>query len=260
MNLGIETIDIDVQCPTHGAQKVTRIKSFDGAPFSTKHDPQCPVCRSEAKQAQEAKQRAEERLQRIQRLVERSCIPFRYANTSFADYRTALAGQAHATAVCSRYVETIANKNYPGWLVLTGRPGTGKTMLLSCMARAMAEHLVASRYVTQSAMGREFRGSYQRDAERTEADLFDHFTTVPLLLVDELGAGSTEHTDRLLFEVLDERYANEMPTVIATNHPRAALESVLGERLHDRLREEAAFVAFDWESGRQPAGLRKRAA
>ncbi len=60
--------------------------------------------------------------------------------------------------------------------------------------------------------------------------------------------------------MLDERYGNKLPAVIATNHPKASLEGVLGERLFDRMREEATFVAFDWESARKPAGLRKKAA
>lgn len=133
-------------------------------------------------------------------------------------------------------------------------------MLMSCMAKALAEQFIRSDYATQATMGREFRASYQRDAARSEAQLFDHFSSVPVLLLDELGAGSTEHTDRLLFEVLDERYGNKLPAVISTNHPKAALESVLGERLFDRMREEATFVAFDWQSARKPAGLRENAA
>lgn len=133
-------------------------------------------------------------------------------------------------------------------------------MLMGCMTRALAAQMVPSRYATQSAMGREFRATYQRDADCSETAVFAKFGNTRVLLLDELGAGSTEHTDRLLFEVLDERYANRRPTVIATNHPRDHLRDVLGERLFDRLKEEATFVAFDWESARKPAGLRRDAA
>jgi DNA replication protein DnaC len=166
--------------------------------------------------------------------------------------------QKRVLELSQRYVNGIASKSYPGWLVLSGRPGTGKTMLLSCMAVALANAQVRSHYTTQAAMGREFRATYQRGAERSEAELFDHYARVPLLLLDELGAGSTEHTDRLVFEVLDARYADNLPVVIATNHPRSALQDVVGERLFDRLTEEATFLAFDWESNRKPAGLRNK--
>lgn len=126
------------------------------------------------------------------------------------------------------------------------------------MAKDLAARHIRSHYITQAAMGREFRATYQRNAERSEAKLFEHYTQVPVLLLDEVGAGSTEHTDRLVFEVLDARYADKMPVVIATNHPRSALTDIVGERLFDRLTEEATFLAFDWESSRKPAGLRKK--
>jgi len=32
----------------------------------------------------------------------------------------------------------------------------------------------------------------------------------------------------------------------------------MGERLFDRLREAATFLAFDWESARKPAGQRSK--
>lgn len=260
MNFGIEMMELDVSCPTHGLQTVQRIKAIDGTPFPTKHTPECPACAAEQSAFLAQQRLASEKAERVDRLIEMAHIPLRYRGISFEDYVTTLPGQQRAGGACQRYVASIANKGTPGWLVLTGRPGTGKTMLLSCMAKALAERFVRSEYATQAAMGREFRATYQRDATRTEAALFDHLANVPVLLLDELGAGSTEHTDRLLFEVLDERYANKLPAVIATNHPRAALESVIGERLFDRLKEEATFLAFDWESSRKPAGLRSVAA
>jgi DNA replication protein DnaC len=253
-------IEIDVHCPIPGAQKVSRIKSFDGVPFCSKHDPKCPVCAEERMREADERRREAQRQAQIDFLKNAARIPHRYRNACFADYITTLPGQKRAVNFCQRYVECAGMKGEPGWGALTGLPGTGKTMLLATMVSALAEQFIRSQYVTQAAMGREFRASYQRGAERSEAQLFDHFSTVPVLFLDELGAGSTEHTDRILFEVLDERYANKLPVVVATNHPMSALESVLGERLFDRMREEATFIAFDWQSARSPAGLRKKAA
>lgn len=257
MNIDIQMVELEVQCEVHGQQVVKRIKSIDGDQFNFDHKAECPVCSAERLAAREHEQEERRRLERVQSLIHAARLPLRHEGVTFADYKTASQAQARALELCQRYV---ASKDYPGWLVLSGRPGTGKTMLLACMAVELANRYIPSHYTTQAAMGREFRATYQRGAECSETELFDHYARTPLLLLDELGASSTEHTDRLVFEILDTRYANNLPVVIATNHPRAALQNVVGERLFDRLTEEATFLAFDWESNRKPAGLRNRRA
>ncbi|HUB91109.1 MAG TPA: ATP-binding protein [Dyella sp.] len=258
MNIDIQHTDLQVQCEVHGNQIVQRIKSIDGLEFNFDHTPECPACCIEQNAAKEREQDERRKLERVQHLITAAQPPRRHEGTTFDDYTTTSSAQKRILEICRRYTNNIASQGYPGWLALSGRPGTGKTMLLSCIAVDLAKNHVRSRYTTQAAMGREFRATYQRGAERSETSLFDYYAQIPLLLLDELGASSTEHTDRLVFEVLDTRYANNLPVVIATNHPRAALQEVVGERLFDRLTEEATFLAFDWESNRKPAGLRNK--
>jgi DNA replication protein DnaC len=258
MNIGMQMVELPVQCEAHGSQTVKRIKSLDGVEFNFDREPECPACCAERSAAKNREEEERRRQEILQGYISAARLPLRYQATSFHDYRTEQQAQKRILELCQRYVGSIASTGHPGWLVLSGRPGTGKTMLMCCMAVDLAGSSVRSHYTTQAAMGREFRATYQRSAERSEAELFDHYANVPLLLLDELGAGSTEHTDRLVFEVLDARYADNLPVVIATNHPRGALQEVVGERLFDRLTEEATFLAFDWESSRKPAGLRTR--
>jgi DNA replication protein DnaC len=258
MNLDIQMEELTVECELHGIQTVKRIKRIDKDEFHFDHKPQCPTCCDERIAAQNRAIEEERKKDRLQRLIRMAGLPVRYETITFADYLTELPAQKRILDLCRRFTGSIASRDYPGWLVLSGRPGTGKSMLLSCMATELGSAGIRSQYITQAAMGREFRASYQRDAERSESGLFDHFAQAPVLLLDELGAGSTEHTDRLVFEVLDTRYANKLPVVIATNHPRSALPNIIGERLFDRLTEEATFLAFDWESHRTPAGLRNK--
>jgi DNA replication protein DnaC len=256
----IEWSEITVPCSTHGEQIVKRIVALGGKAFNQPDTPRCPVCTKEKAHAEQARNRQEEEAERVDRLVKASRIPLNYANYGFDDYTTDTAAQQRALDLCRRYATSITERKSSGWLVLTGRPGTGKTMLLGCMARTLAGAHIATRYVTQAAMGREFRATYQRNAEICEAALFDQYVEIPVLLLDELAVFSTEGTDRVLFELLDTRYSNGRPTVLVTNHPRNRLEDVLGERLYDRLREAATFLAFDWESARKPAGQRNKTA
>jgi DNA replication protein DnaC len=250
--------DVEVPCDKHGTQTARRMTVFNGKPHQQPGKLCCPICVKEKDQARQDEERAQRAAEHAERIVTASRIPLNYANFRFDDYRADTAPQQRNRDLCARYVASLAERKAPGWLVLTGRPGTGKTMLLGCMVRALAGARIVSRYTTQAAMGREFRATYQRNAEISEAELFDRYAEVPVLMLDELAVFSTEGTDRVLFELLDNRYANGRPTVIATNHPRDRLEDVLGERLFDRLREAATFLGFDWESARKPAGQRNK--
>lgn len=256
--LDIEWIEVTVPCETHGEQIVKRIATFDGKPFSYPYVPRCPICATEQQAAKAADQSERIAAERISSIICSAKLPLRYTEFTFDDYTATTAAQKRVLELCRRYATSLAEGKDPGWLVLTGLPGTGKTMLMSCLVNAVAHANIRSRYTSQAAMGREFRATYQRNSETSEAALFDHYTRVPVLLIDELAAASTEGTDRVLFEVLDQRYGDGRPTVLATNHPRNRLEDVLGERLFDRLREAATFLAFDWESARKPAGTRSR--
>lgn len=254
----IEWTEVTVPCDTHGKQTVKRIAMFGGKPFKQPDTPSCPVCADERLHAERVAERAKKEAERVSSIVRSAKLPLRYTDFTFDDYTATTSAQHRALDLCKRYAASLAEGKEPGWLVLTGLPGTGKTMLMGCMVNALAAAHVRSRYITQAAMGREFRATYQRNTEISEAQLFDQYAQVPVLLLDELAAASTEGTDRVLFELLDTRYGDGRPTVIATNHPRNRLEDVLGERLFDRLREAATFLAFDWESARKPAGQRSK--
>lgn len=252
----IEWTEIEVSCEKHGMQNIKRISACGGKPFKQPGEPACPICAEERILAKRSERRAQEAAKRVQSLALAAKLPQRYNAFTFGDYTVSTSAQQRVLELCRRYAASLSERKAPGWLVLTGLPGTGKTMLLACMVNALAQAGIATRYATQAAMGREFRATYQRNSEISESVLFDRYTQAPVLLLDELAAASTEGTDRVLFDVLDQRYGDGRPTVIATNHPRARLPDVLGERLFDRLREAATFIALDWESARKPPGQR----
>jgi len=247
----MEMIDVSVHCDTHGAQTVKRIRSIDGEVFAMSRDPECPACNKERIEREKLKRREAELEEHRAHLLHAARIPRRYENVTFADFITAQPNQARALEIVQKYVEAVASRNHGGdWLVLSGLPGTGKTLLESALCRHLAERGTSVFYTTQSDMARDFRRSYQRDAERSEPELFDLLSTKSVLVIDEIGASTSEHIERLLFEICDARYSDRRPTVFATNHPRKDLAAVIGERLYDRMCEVATFVSFDWPSAR----------
>lgn len=220
----------------------------------------CPICDREKKErAQAEKVRAEklERERRVQGILYHSGIPARFTNKDFAGYEAKHPGQSTALKSCKAFASRWADVSAKGTsLVLTGGPGTGKTHLACAIGCAIAESNLASTvFVTVSEMLRTIKATYHRESERTEAEAIAIFAHNPdLLIVDEIGVQvGSDHEKLLLFEVLNARYANMMPTILISNLSAGDLEAYLGHRVMDRFRECGTVIAFDWASHRGTA-------
>ena len=54
-----------------------------------------------------------------------------------------------------------------------------------------------------------------------------------------------------VFDVINGRYEEELPTVIISNLDVAGVKEIIGDRCIDRLRQDGGkVIAFDWESQR----------
>jgi DNA replication protein DnaC len=75
--------------------------------------------------------------------------------------------------------------------------------------------------------------------------------SVGLLVMDEVGVQyGTDAEKVLLFDVINRRYQDVMPTILLTNLDKAGLREYLGDRAFDRIRENGLLVPFVWESHR----------
>ena len=100
---------------------------------------------------------------------------------------------------------------------------------------------------------REIRATWRRESQETEEAAIDRFANAGLLLLDEVGVGFGSDAELTqLYDVLDVRYQRCLPTALASNLGPAELRAALGERLFDRLRENAEVLVCDWPSHRGP--------
>jgi len=246
--------EVDADCPKHGPYRAKR--------FALPHlglppiGPGCPICAAEVqtKMAADRTAAAESARAAAVRAAQRDAhIPARFADRTLDSYLATTAAQQRALGIAQRYVETWADQCARGGsLVLTGAPGTGKTHIACAIGSAVIERYVASvRYQTVLSAMRSIKSTYNRDSEITEQDAMRAMLTPDLLLLDEVGVQfGTEHEKTLLFEILNERYANCRPVVLISNLDAGALEGFLGQRLMDRYRECGVVLAFDWSSHR----------
>lgn len=248
------------RCDRHNVDFVCDITLFAGREIESL----CPACQDALEQAETERERARQRVEfeqaqkrsesrlRKQRLAG-SQIPEKYLSRSFANYRAEGEGQQRALEACQRFVARFPElQRSGGGLIMTGRPGTGKTHLACAAGNALLAQGHSVVFLTVARMIRKIRETYRRDSALTEQQVLDALVAVDLLLLDEVGVQrGTESEEQLLFEVLNERNALFAPTVLISNLTAAEIKTFIGERALDRLREGGSkLIVFDWDSYR----------
>lgn len=235
-------------CPEHGAY--TAVNIIRGI-WS-----KCPVCEVERRAAAEAEDAARQRRiadEQHRALLASAAIPQRFIGRTFDNFATPTERHAHALTVCRDYAESFAEQRRKGaGLILAGLPGTGKSHLAAALLQRTLSASVA--YTTCLDMIRAVRDTWRRDSERSETQVLNHLERLDLLVIDEVGMQyGTDGEQTILFDVLDRRYRDMMPTIFLTNQDVKGMQQYIGERTFDRLREVSKWVTFDWPSHRPTA-------
>jgi DNA replication protein DnaC len=124
-------------------------------------------------------------------------------------------------------------------LFLCGKSGTGKTHLAVCLAKDGAT------YRRLPDIFREVR--LDMDSEQR---VIDHYGSVKLLVIDEVGRQKFSPFEmNLFFEIIDKRWNNILPTTLITNLDEKEFSAEYGTAIVDRLRP--LKVPFNWESSRE---------
>lgn len=136
-------------------------------------------------------------------------------------------------------------------LVLLGPPGLGKTLALTAIINEVCRQGMNGAYRVWPDVLATIKAGFAgpRDDERREA--VNELREIRFLALDELGirAGS-EFDHAQLFELIDHRYRERLPTLVAANVTAAEFPQVVGERIADRLRETCATLTLAGTSQR----------
>jgi DNA replication protein DnaC len=139
-------------------------------------------------------------------------------------------------------------------LAVVGRRGLGKTQVLSVAVWQAIERGASGRLVTALALVRDLKRRFS-DGVDAEGDWLLEWRGPRLLCIDEIGelvAG--DHSRAMLVALIDERYRECRPTIVAGNIEVAALADVLGASVASRCSEGGGAVVFDgWASFRTAA-------
>jgi DNA replication protein DnaC len=215
----------------------------------------CPKCSEEEnrKREKEEEQKERERLDRIQEAhLTKAGIAPRYHNVKLGDFDRSTEKKEKAYKKCEKFCEDIFNGDSTGSLILTGKVGTGKTMICQGMLNALVPQK-SCRMVKLIDLIRMIKDTWRKDSETSELQMLEYFSSIDLLIIDEVGMQFGSETESLfIFDVIDGRYQNMLPTVIISNLNIDGVKQILGERVIDRLRDGGGqLLAFDWDSARK---------
>jgi len=228
-------------CPEHGEYQALQ------TPVGMSDCPRCNAQRQhEALLRQEAL--ASERA-----LLRRAAIPERFSDRRIDTFNA----KNQRAEVAQRLVRDYANgfgeaRRTGRGMILCGGVGTGKTHLAIGAIHQVTTGGFTALYAVLLDTLRSIKDTYRKDSAVTETVAMARLTAPDLLVLDEIGVQHGTDTERMLmFSILNARYNQMKPTILISNLAREPLETYLGERAFDRMREGGGrMVVFDWESYR----------
>ena len=184
-------------------------------------------------------------------------IPPRFESATLDSFSASTEQQRCVLALVRSYVDKWESRKAVGaGLIFSGRPGTGKTHLGYAHSREIeARYNQSVCITTASRMTRLIRAARRREGDVSEVEAFSFYSAFDYLLIDEVGIGMANDIDRaILFDVVNNRYADNLPTSIITNLTPQECPIAIGEQTYDRLICNTCALVFPWDSyRRQPA-------
>ncbi|HXQ38791.1 MAG TPA: ATP-binding protein, partial [Anaerolineales bacterium] len=128
--------------------------------------------------------------------------------------------------------ETFA-RDLQGWLLLEGSYGAGKTHLAAAIANAAVYRGMPTLFITVPDLLDSLRFSFS-DATTSFETRFEDIRNAALLVMDDFGThNATPWAQEKIFQIINYRYINKLPTVITTNLILDEIESRIRSRLQD---------------------------
>lgn len=120
------------------------------------------------------------------------------------------------------------------WIVFAGTYGCGKTHLAAAIGNERIEKGDLVLFLTAPDLLDHLRGAFAPGAETSYDDLFDRVRRCDLLILDDLGVENpSQWAKEKMFQLLNHRYSERLPTVITTNTDVDALDPRLRSRMLD---------------------------
>ncbi len=186
------------------------------------------VCRSG-----EIAQNARKRLYELSNLARLSHLTFENFSRSGNPKAEFISPQEAASLHDAYDASEEFARNLEGWVLLEGSYGCGKTHLAAAIANAAVHRGVPTLFITVPDLLDSLRFSFS-DPETSFEARFEDIRNADLLVMDDFGTqNATPWAQEKLFQIINYRYINKLPTVITTNLILDEIESRIRSRLQD---------------------------
>lgn len=254
--------ELNGRCPSHGSYSAQEF-CVNGKWLPA----QCPKCFEERRaqtDAQWHQQMAAERAAAKQRRLAEQLnenasnagVPKRYRNKGFDAFTPTSDEEARALNICHRYATNLPT-NEGDNLALVGKEGAGKTHLACAIVSAALAQGLAAVYTTVDRLLMDVRQAYSPKTDLTQRDTMRPFLEADVLVLDEVGrSNGSEDERRIIFNVIDGRNAEMLPTVFVSNLPfesnqnHPGLDTALGDFGLARIKESVTVVPLTGPSKR----------
>lgn len=164
-----------------------------------------------------------------------------YKDKTFETFQTDLSGTSYTQNVVAslekaKRVAQVFADDPSGWIVYEGGYGCGKTHLAAAIANWRLENYGERvLFVTTSDLLDVLRSTIEQNSQGSLYVYFDQVRNVPLLILDDLGEEKTsDWTAEKLFQLLNHRHVEALPTVITTNAPVDDSDPRISSRIMER--------------------------
>lgn len=161
----------------------------------------------------------------------------RYRNKRLSDYIADTPEKQHILEEVKKYIADVnAGKDRTLWLC--GATGTGKTLLGACICYETQGIYCKTYNIKDDLLENHFARN----------GVFRKYANYQSLVIDEVGRVDQEKD--FMFQLLNERYENEVSTVLITNLSKGELKERLGLPLYDRFVHNCVSLTFTGDSHR----------
>lgn len=187
---------------------------------SQKNEPACAICDDTGYIVEDYEARPCRCLEvrRAERLFKSSQITPAFRQKSFDNFQVNGKPAIIKTMFdCGRDYAADLDKSEGGWMVLLGAPGSGKTHISMAVCNGLIKQYIPVLYFQHIEGMKEFCSMFARKEDIS--DKVERMKKVPVLYWDDLfkppNAPKGYEID-LVFEVLNYRYLNSLPTIISS--------------------------------------------
>jgi DNA replication protein DnaC len=204
------------------------------------------IAREERIRREEAEEKHRAELRAVEKRLIQMRIPIRYQGLTLENYPVRY--PAHEKVI--QFLLTWADRETSDMenLIIHGSPGTGKTHMICAFLQWC--HKYRAEYWKLSDIIRTVKDGYSSHGEETELHFIKRLAEIPILAIDEIGRqGGTAFEGNFMFDLLDDRYDNLLPTILVSNLPvegNPSMTSYLGISVMDRINENSLDIPCEW--------------